>query len=381
VAKTLATEPRPEARRPSGLIGMAVLVLACELYAAHRGRDLTTVWASAWEASGRAAYREGGRAEVLCLGDSLVKYGVAPRVIESVTGRTAYNLAVYNGQAPASYFLLRRALDSGGRPAAVLVDGEVLDYDPRTYTRLWADMLGTAESLELAWEARDASFLGAVTLARCLPSYKARFEVRAAVLAALRGEPWSPRNALRLHRRNWERNLGAHVEPADSAASRRIAGAVAASDYLPASWACHPINRAFVHKMMRLAEARGVPVYWLLPPLHPDVQERRDRGGMHGQYVRFVRGLQDRYTNLTVVDARHAGYGPEALADLTHMNRLGAERFSSEVAAVLRDRLGGAAGPRWVEPRPGAPPAPPSALEDLEQSRTALGRIRSGRVR
>lgn len=366
---------------PLGLLGMLVLVLAAEASVARHDRDFTTIWASAWKFSGRAAAREGGRAEVLCLGDSLVKYGIAPRVLEAETGLRAFSLAVHNGQAPTSYFLLRRALNSGGRPEAVLIDGEVLDYDPLTLDRMWGDLLSFRESVELAWAARDARFFGSISLTRALSSYRARYEIQAAARASLRGESASSRPAVRVHLRNWEQNLGAHLVPADPAAEEATRRAIAASSYLPTRWTCHPINERFVRKLLDLTEARRLRVFWLLPPLHPDVQERRDRGGMHGQYVAFLRRLQAEYPGLTVVDGRHSGYASAALADLTHLNRVGAAQFSTEVAAILRARIAGEPGARWVELPRERGPITEVPMEDLGQSLTAMQRPRTRRVR
>ena len=39
---------------------------------------------------------------VICFGDSLVKLGIVPAVIEGRLGRRAYNLSACAGQAPAT---------------------------------------------------------------------------------------------------------------------------------------------------------------------------------------------------------------------------------------------------------------------------------------
>src|SRR5690242_12777653 len=114
---------------PVGMLGMLALVLAAESYVARHDLDFATLWSANWRHGAAAARREGPKSAVLAFGDSLVKDGVAAPVIEARLGRRAYNLAVFNGQAPASYFLLRRALDAGARPAAVLIDGELLEAD------------------------------------------------------------------------------------------------------------------------------------------------------------------------------------------------------------------------------------------------------------
>ena len=60
--------------------------------------------AANWEFCQRAVLREAPKAEILCLGSSLLKFGALPVVIEKATGRRAYNLALSNGRLPATYF-------------------------------------------------------------------------------------------------------------------------------------------------------------------------------------------------------------------------------------------------------------------------------------
>ena len=48
-----------------------------------RRLDFTTVWADDWRCAARAATRQAKGRDVLCLGDSLVKFGVLPKVIEA----------------------------------------------------------------------------------------------------------------------------------------------------------------------------------------------------------------------------------------------------------------------------------------------------------
>src|SRR4051812_42261979 len=109
--------------RPWGTMGMIVVVATVELLV-HRVEDrhFTTNAALSWAYGGRAADRKAAGRDVLCFGDSMVKFGVAPRVLEDRLGTKAYNLALYAGSPTASYFLLRRALEAGARPSAILVD-------------------------------------------------------------------------------------------------------------------------------------------------------------------------------------------------------------------------------------------------------------------
>src|SRR3954447_9395190 len=83
-------------RVPWGFLGMLGLMALVELALARHG-----LAPSNWRASGRAASGKAVGCEVLCFGDSQVKLGLLPRVIEQRLGRPAYNLAIVGGQAPA----------------------------------------------------------------------------------------------------------------------------------------------------------------------------------------------------------------------------------------------------------------------------------------
>jgi hypothetical protein len=92
-------------RLPLGLVAMLVTVVAIEKYEVRRGCALSGCLASARETTAKELKREyasvaRGQArepEILCFGDSLIKLGVFPKVIERVSGRPAYNLAIASG--------------------------------------------------------------------------------------------------------------------------------------------------------------------------------------------------------------------------------------------------------------------------------------------
>jgi hypothetical protein len=373
---------RRRAGWPAGLLGMLCLVGVIELGLARRGRDFTTIWATAWARRDSDARREAPRSEILFFGDSLVMEGVAPQVVAQRLGRPATNLAIFKGLAPASYALLRRALDAGARPAAVLIDGELLGDEPRELTRLWPELLTIGEAADLAWTARDADLFAEVALGRMLPSLRARHEIREAILAALQGQDTPVRHILAQHVRNWRRNGGAHIQSADITPAPETISGLIASNYLPAGWQAHPINAAYIEKFLTLAESRGIATFWLMPPAHPEVQARRDRGGLSAAYEKYVRELVVRHPTLVVLDGRHAGFPHEAMADLTHLNRDGAVAFSERVADALRTRLsdggrikGVSETRRWIAlALYHAPRENVAEVEDLRQSADALRR-------
>src|SRR5439155_1142850 len=107
-------------RIPWGMLGMLAGVMMIELLVTQHDLAYTPSMSLDWKMSGRRAEREAPKSEILCFGDSLIKLGVAPRIVEAGTGRRCYNLGVMFGVAPSEYFLLRRVLQSGARPSALV---------------------------------------------------------------------------------------------------------------------------------------------------------------------------------------------------------------------------------------------------------------------
>src|SRR6185437_535102 len=93
-------------RWPAGVLGMAAIVVAVESFVAADRARFTEASALAWPLGVEATRGEAVGARVLCFGDSLVKSGIVPEVIEARLGEPAYNLALPASTAPAHYFLL-----------------------------------------------------------------------------------------------------------------------------------------------------------------------------------------------------------------------------------------------------------------------------------
>jgi hypothetical protein len=112
---------------------------------------------------------------------------------------------------------------------------------------------------------------------------------------------------------------------------------------------CDKRSVDYIVRFFTLAEERGIPVYWLLPPTHPEIQAARDAGKATAFYTDFVHKMQARFPDLTIVDARHSGLPRNRFYDACHLDGRGAQAFSTQVAAVLH-RLPAreATGPRWV---------------------------------
>ncbi len=109
------------AAAPWGLVGALALALVVE-YGIHRHRlDLMHEIVLGFSYAGRSMEKP-PRYEILCLGDSLVKHGVVPRVLEERLGRKSLNAACMGGVTPLTYYLLKRSIDRGTRPSALLID-------------------------------------------------------------------------------------------------------------------------------------------------------------------------------------------------------------------------------------------------------------------
>jgi hypothetical protein len=319
---------------------MLALVALVEWLLARHSLDFTRFYIHDWRVAACAARAEARGSAVLCFGDSLVKFGIRPRVLEDRLGRPVYNLAVCDGQASSSYFLLRRALESGGRPSAVVVDfiPHLLATDPRHNLRQWPEMIDAREGIELGLATKHAGFFASLALRCLLPSVKDRLEIRGNLVAALGGKSASRRTEIPAYCRAWEREHGAMI--CDERPSYRGEGDLSNPAYFPASWRAHPINEDYVRRFFELAGAHGVDVYWLLPPITERFQARRDALGLEASYGVFVARFLERYPFVTVVDGRRLGYDHSYFIDSLHLSGRGATALSDEVARVLTQPRG-----------------------------------------
>ena len=97
-----------------------------------------------------------------------------------------------------------------------------------------------------------------------------------------------------------------------------------------------------------LAAEHQITVYWLLPPIHPDVQVRTDATHFDLDYSNFVKATQARFPGTIVVDSRHSGFSPDLFLDGAHVNRRGALKLSAALADVLRQPVVNDGSPHWV---------------------------------
>jgi hypothetical protein len=368
------TPRRTRNRCPWGLVGMLGLVVLVEAFVARHRLDFTDTASLSWVMSGEAAGREARESDILCAGDSLAKHGLLPGVIEATSGRKTYNLAAAGASAPTTYFLLRRAIDSGARPSALVVDfmPNLQAGRPRYQVRGWQEFLSFREWLDLASVDRDPSFVGVTAVGALLPSVRARHQLRAAIAAALGGrvDPLPEEN--RVNRRNWGVNFGANLAARNPAYTGEVRPEVHKA-LMSDAWATNRVNVTYIRRILDLTATENIAVFWLLPPTSPGLQARREQSGTDAKHTKFVRSMQAAYPHVVVVDARRSGYAADLFVDPVHLDGRGATTLSADVAGILKERHPGrdVAANRWIElPRyRDRPPGMP--MEDVEQSRVA----------
>jgi hypothetical protein len=149
-------------------------------------------------------------------------------------------------------------------------------------------------------------------------------------------------------------------------------------------FSCHPSNSAAIDRFLALAQAKGIRVFWLLPPYLPAAQERIEASGIDAEHTAFVRRSIARYPGVTVVDARRAISEETGFFDPHHLAVLGALALSLALGDVIhndlipperlpaRDRWEPA---RWVTLSGVRPIAIPPTIETTESSMALLDAI------
>jgi hypothetical protein len=329
-------------RLPWGLVCGLLVAIGVEQFVKSNEHLLIGPWYAVAKRMGRAARMEAPKCGILCFGDSQVKLGALPQVIEKQLGRTSCNLATAGGQPPGTYFMLRRALKAGAHPAGIVVDFNptCISHTPRLNTRVWAEVLTLSECLDLAITERDASYFGLLVLNKLVPSLKVREEIRSLARLALKGKPWSLPLETAAYLRNANRNKGAVVE-SDCANFPWPAQDMIDEQFCQPRWYMHLTNALYMRRVIKLAAAHGIPVLWLLPPVRPQLQAMRDQRGYDDQYLRAVSGFFVKSRNVFLVDGRHSGFPERAFQDMTHLSRTGALSYSANIASVIKSLLDG----------------------------------------
>ncbi len=347
----------PPARRrqggawPRGLAGMIVLVAAIEASVEARRGTWSSPTAAGFEWAHRSATAEARAADVVTLGDSVLKFGFAPKVFERATGRRADNWSTVGNPPAVALSLLRAHFRAGGKPRAIFVDFKplLLDQGDRPDLDAWARVATFADALELAFTTRDPDYAAGFALAWIFPSVRNRPAIRLEILGRLGGYPAPDPAPAAARERGWRINRGGQLLPPDPRAAT-VAEFANEKPNLRPGWSCRPGNLASIASFFDLAARHDVPVYWVLTPIHPRLQGARDALGLDATFTRFV-GEQARRApgRVTVVDARRLGLGPDRFVDATHLDGRGAVDFTAALAAWFAALDPSRPGPRWVQ--------------------------------
>jgi hypothetical protein len=359
---------------------MVVLIFGIEAAVLRRWQNLSDPVSLNWRFADRSARNGAAGCDVLFLGDSLIKHGLVPSVLQRETGLRSVNLAAARAPTLLTYFVLRRALESGSRPSAIVIDTKPavliggVDYN----AHYWPAALSPGECLELGWIAGKGQLGVAVLTARLLPSLQSRLEVRSRVEQALTQTPDRIREINRVLWRNWTVNGGANVAVMNSAYRGELSPDI--QDRLhPDRWYVDPANDVGLNRLLKLAGRHGIRVIWLLTPISPGLQQWRERSGSEAKYEQFVRTYCERYpTVVKVLDGRRMAREASLYVDATHLSGRGAIALSRAVGAALKAELtqplaSGSDG--WTvlrDPARDANGAADPALEDVERSRAIV---------
>jgi hypothetical protein len=316
---------------------MLGLVAVIEGFMSLRADAWKEPLAVAWDAARQAARTEAPAVDILCFGDSQIHHALDPRVLGERQKMRAYSLAITSGQAASSCSLLRRALDSGARPRAVLVNfnTDQLGSPPRQVTRFWSEVLDPSEVLWLIWESCDPRFALDWLVSRALPTLRSREGIRETMVAGFRGEASFTQLQHQAIREQIHEHLGCVTLPHNpkdfSGAEQVIYGTGRRAE----RWSPHWVNALYVDRFLKLAAAHRLDVYWVLPPVTPAAQAWQERVGREHDVLLFLQSKQAAYPNVVVLDARHLGLDRWYFHDPTHLNVDGAALFSSAVADAL----------------------------------------------
>lgn len=342
---------------PAGLLGGLLLAAGIESVVWSHRLELSGYKALAARFADEQAGRAAARCEVLGLGDSQIKLGFDPVVVRRELGAEAYNLAVPGTPPPLALALFERVVRAGGRPRALVVGFMTFGGGPRENLEVFAEALTLRQCLELSRASQDPTLLGMLTARKLLPSLKYRDGIRSVTLAlAARRSPAGGVGARSFAERlmdGWLTHQGAEIHQADGRFDGRMEPELERRVY-SGVWRVNPAFDGYFRRTAALAAAHEIPVFWLVSPIAPEAQRRRDDLGLDAAHSRNLRAILARTRNVTVLDARHAGFTADTFVDSCHLNSEGSERLTSAVARAvetcLRDRRPQGRPPegRWV---------------------------------
>ena len=318
---------------------MLAILLATEWLWLDRSKDFLEVWSDDWRQTAKAASTGLRDRDVLYLGDSLVKFGVLPKQIEARTGLKGFNLALHAGAVPSSYILLRRALEAGAKPKAIVADFYALMKAEGAQEKVlgYANVASIRDCFEMGRAFKSADMTTKLLLGKMLVSYKSRFVIRVCLMGAFQGARISAWPAHANDWQTWKDEQGA--QPIPMPPWKFIYNHEFHKSLVFDHWEPDHAQVAYIHKFLKLAESKQIPVIWLMPPLSTPVHIVREQCGNEAAYTKLAQRIVARHPNVEVLDARYSGYDDSVHIDLIHLDQIGAKVLSNDIADVLTERL------------------------------------------
>ena len=273
---------------------MVALLIVIEAFVAGHWIDLTDPVSLSWRYGRRAAETAVRDCQVLCMGDSLVKHGLVPSVIERTSGLKAVNLSAAPRTAP-DLSPPPPGVDSGARPKALIVNAKpaVLLGGPEFTARPWQEVLSVGDAIEMLQITRNAPFVASALVGRLLPSLRVAGD-SVHRDGRVPGEIDRIRSINPVLWRNWSVN-GGRTASAVPAYRGELSGEVKRQLYTDIFYV-DPANAEAIERTLTLAAGCRIPVFWVLFPL-TGLQSLPDSSGaetLHKEFLKsFVRLLRN----------------------------------------------------------------------------------------
>ncbi len=329
------------ASAPWGILGALAILILVEGAVSQHSLDLASAVTIGYTHSHQAIYTESRDSSVFAMGDSQIKAGISPRVIEKRSGRKTFNLAINGATAPMTYYMFEQAISREPKPSAIIVDFKptMLTIHPSIVLPGFSSEMNFGQCVDFARTMKSSSFFAQLLTHKSIRSLKERWGIRQYVSSALAGKAIDQRLANFSTLSQWSADRGANSNPVnpsiESIESPWDEGAYVHDTPVPFDI----LNLVYVKRFLELAEKNQIPVFWVAPPLNPKIQAKRDARGLDSTFTSLLRSSAERFQGLTVIDARRSCYPVRKFVDGAHLDREGAAIFSEGVADVLSESL------------------------------------------
>jgi hypothetical protein len=268
-------------------------------------------------------------------GDSVAQGGLMAGEIagELPPGTTVWNAALQGSGPEFTYFLLKRQVEEGRRPKAI-----VIAHSPHTLvTERISELVGGFLDWDEVPEAMVAShrFFDTLYGILCRLSFTLRHRDELAALTKGRRaevaswndpiptEGWI-RSRMAAAERTWARDGKGRLPPLHPVYRQ--------------PFVVDPGEREYLARTLALARAHGITAYWLTLPEHAAVAAARDSIGFAARYYAFVDSLAAR-GEVRLLKRDFEVLPAENFSDYTHLREPATLRLSREVGRKLAAEL------------------------------------------